>query len=182
MENKIHERYEVVFALDANSRKLLRDSIVNKFLEEEKGYWEENVQHVTAYKYYVETISDGRRVYLLRPTFLNKGIDFQVWVERMIDGKDKKPSHKDVFSDLQIKRNENPGEFHALLEAVNKVWNCEEPDAVLAGNTLNFNQGFPVDLLLKVLKWLFIEQDVTYWNYDGRAMLKAGIDEEFSSS
>ena len=33
-------------------------------------------------------------------------------------------------------------------------------------------------MLLKILKWLFIEQDVTYWNYDGGQMLRMAIDEE----
>ena len=36
--------------------------------------------------------------------------------------------------------------------------------------------GRPVEMLLKVIKWFFIEQDIRYWNYSGRNMLKNGID------
>jgi len=35
--------------------------------------------------------------------------------------------------------------------------------------------GYPIDLILGVVKWLFIEQDVRYWNYSGRAMLFSGF-------
>jgi hypothetical protein len=33
-------------------------------------------------------------------------------------------------------------------------------------------------MLLKIFKWLFSEQDITYWNNDGRQMLKMAIDKE----
>ncbi len=105
-----------------------------------------------------ENIQDGRRVYLLRPTFLNKGIDFQVWVEKM-DGKDdKRPSHQDVFKDLQLKQNENPKEIPELMKAIDRVWNCEEPDHVLRKFSPNFKKGFEVELLLKILKDLGIKK------------------------
>jgi hypothetical protein len=124
-------------------------------------------------------LKDGRRVFLLRPTFLNKGIDFQVWVERMRGVEDERPSHKDVFNDLKLKKTENPKDFKILMKLIENVWNCEEPDSCLKEIKLEFKQGFSVELLLKILKWLFIEQDITYWNYDGRTMLKMAIDKEF---
>ena len=36
-------------------------------------------------------------------------------------------------------------------------------------------KGLNVELLVKVLKWLFIEQDIRCWNYSGREMLWAGL-------
>lgn len=115
----------------------------------------------------------------MRPTFLNKGIDFQVWVERINGVEDKKPSHKDVFRDLGQKKEENPAQFALLKKVIDRIWNCEPPDDVLKETNLSFKQGFPVEMLLKILKWLFIEQDITYWNYDGRGMLKIEIDKYF---
>ena len=38
-----------------------------------------------------------------------------------------------------------------------------------------FKSGFPYDLIIKTLKWLFIEQDIRYWNYSGHDMLWKGI-------
>jgi hypothetical protein len=36
--------------------------------------------------------------------------------------------------------------------------------------------GLPPDQLLYIIKWLFIEQDVTYWLQTGRDMLMAAIE------
>lgn len=178
-DDKIYEEFEINFDLRLNSRDSLRKKAVEMFLSEKGGYWKNGLKHVTRYKYFVEKIKDGRRVFLLRPTYLNKGIDFQVWVEKM-DGKtDMRPSHQDVFKDLKIKMEENPNQIPILIKAIDRVWNCEEPDYVLKEIKVNFKKGFEVELLLKILKWLFIEQDITYWNYVGRGKLKKAIDEEF---
>ena len=81
-DDKIFEENEVNFDLKLNSREELRKKTVDKFLSEKGGYWKDGVKHVTRYKYFVEKLTDGRRIFLLRPTYLNKGIDFQVWVEK----------------------------------------------------------------------------------------------------
>jgi len=180
-DEKIYEEHTVDFSLRGNSRKKLRDAAVLKFLEEEGGFWKEGVKHVSRYRYFVEKLADGRRIFLLRPTYLNKGIDFQVWVEKMDGSNDLRPSHKDIFQDLRIKKEENPKEFPLLLKAIERVWNCDEPDDVLASVNLKYAKGFSPELLLKILKWLFIEQDITYWNYDGRGMLRQAINSGASS-
>ena len=175
--DKVYEEYKIDFDLRLNSREELRNETVNKFLSEKAGYWKEGVKHVTRYRYYVENIKDGRKIYLLRPTYLNKGIDFQVWVEKMDGENDKRPSHQDIFKDLEIKKKENSKDFLVLIKAIGDVWNCQEPDEVLKNRKMDFKKGFSAELLLKILKWLFIEQDITYWNYDGRGMLKLAIEE-----
>ena len=177
-EKREYEDFEINFKLKEGSRKELRGFIVNMFLAEKGGYWKDEVKHVTRYKYFVETIRDGRKIYLLRPTFLNKGIDFQVWVERLDGEKDKKPSHKSIFEDLKDKKQEDPIKFKELLVLIDRVWKCEDPENILEQNELEFRTGWPVELFLKVLKWLFVEQDITYWNYDGRSMLKRAIFEK----
>ena len=161
----------------------LREAVVTKFLSEKPGYWKNGTKYTTRYKYYVEMTRDNRRIFLLRPTYLNKGIDFQVWVERFSRGLDKRPSHGDILQDLKLKHSENPVATNSLLRAIDSVWLCEEPDvALLAIGVPSFQSGMPNDLLLKILKWLFIEQDITYWNYDGRAMLRSGINRELNKS
>jgi len=175
MVDKKCESFEINFKLTVSSREAIRHNVVNAFLKEKAGYWKSNVQYVTRYKYFVETLSDGRRVYLLRPTFLNKGIDFQVWVERLEDNEDKRPSHKDIFKDLKAKKRDNLHEYEKLIDPIKRVHMCEEPDNVLEDYSFNFTIGYSPELLLKIIKWLFIEQDITYWNYDGRDMLKKAI-------
>jgi len=175
-DDKIYEEIEVNLDLRFNSRGSLMKKAVEIFISEKPGYWENGRKHVTRFKYFVEKTKDGRRVYLKRPTHLNKGIDFQVWVEKFDGIEDKRPKHGDIFEDLKIKQEENPQDIPKLLKAIDSIWNCEEPDKVLVDLDVNFKKGFPLDLLLKILKWLFIEQDITYWNYDGRGMLRMAID------
>lgn len=176
-QKKVRDCFEVSVTVVSRSRAELRSAIVKAFLDEKKGYWKGETQVVTCYKYFVEMLKGGNRVYLLRPTFLNKGIDFQVWVERFDGAVDKRPSHKDLVADIQRKVKEKPKQMTGLLTAIERVWNCEEPDLVLSETNLKFNSGLSSELVLKSLKWLFIEQDVTYWNYDGRMMLWRGINE-----
>lgn len=181
-EDREYEDYEIEFSLRKGNRKELKDITVKKFLEEKGGYWKENTKYVTRYKYFVETLDDGRRIYLLRPAFLNKGIDFQVTVERYDGIKDKKPSHDDIFSDLKEKAKKEPKKIKELIRLIDRVWNCEDPEELLTGSSLKFKTGFSTEMLLKILKWLFIEQDITYWNYDGRQMLRRAIDKELNQS
>ncbi|MBI3051538.1 hypothetical protein HYY74_03705 [Candidatus Woesearchaeota archaeon] len=94
----------------------------------------------------------------------------------------KNQAIRGVIEDLKIKKEEKPNEFNNLLKAIDRVWNCEEPDKVLMGYKFSFTKGLSVEALLKILKWLFIEQDITYWNYDGREMLKKAIMGTMSSS
>ena len=178
-EERIYEDYEIVLTLKHKSKNEARIALIQKFLEEKGGYWKEGKKHVTRYKYVVE-YANGKKIYLLRPTRLNKGMDFQVHAEdfrKFKNGKDRPPSHKDIFEDLKLKKVENSKNFSKLMELINKVWNCEEPDDVIKNVVLNFKEGASVEMILKILKWLFIEQDMTYWNYDGRGMLKKAIDE-----
>lgn len=171
-DDKVYEEYEIEFKLTGNNRKDLRKKIVDAFLSEKPGYWKDGKKHVTRYKYFVERLQDGGRVYLYRPTFLNKGIDFQVWVEKYDGKNDKRPSHKDIFNDLKLKMDKEPSKVNELLETITEVYGCEEPSEVIKNHpNLKFEHGMSVELILKVLKWLFIEQDITYWNYDGRRML-----------
>jgi len=172
----IPESYEITWTLKGSTRKELKDKAVLKFLSEKGGYWKDGKKYATKYKYYVETLADGRRIYLLRPTWKNKGIDFQVCVEKMKDGKDAKPSHQDVFNDLNLKTKEDSEKEKRLLKLIDRVWNCEDPEDILKDNHLEFKSGYSVEMLLKIVKWLFIEQDITYWNYDGRGKLKRTID------
>ena len=179
-DDKIYEEHNVELNLTLSSRDELMKNAVKTFISEKPGYWKDGSKHVTRYNYFVEKLADGRRIYLKRPTFLNKGIDFQVWVEKFDGEKDGRPSHKDIFRDIELKKNENPENIKKLVNAIDKVWNCEEPDKVLKELDFEYKKGFSTEMLLKILKWLFIEQDITYWNYDGRIMLRMAIVEHLN--
>jgi hypothetical protein len=128
------------------------------------------------YRYDVETCSDGKLVYLLRPTWLNKGFDFQINLEGFRSKSKEAPKHEDIFADLRQKKVESAANFRELRGLIEGVYGCGEPDQLLQNySTLRFSAGLPIDTVLKILKWMFIEQDLTYWNNSGRRMLMGGI-------
>jgi len=161
---------------DYTSREELRKILVSQFLEEEPGLG--TGSNASRYRYNVETLSDGRRIYLSRPAYLKKGFDFRINVERTVfQTRQEYPKHDDIFDDLRLKRQENAAMCRRLHQAIERVYNCEDPEDILPEYTdIKFNEGHPVDLILKVIKWFLIEQDIRDWNYSGRRMFKNGID------
>lgn len=122
-------------------------------------------------------------MYLKRPTRL-KGFDFQVNVEGLIKtvkpgrGPTREmPSHADVLHDLPVKLAERPGDRGVLFDAVAAVYDCGDPVQFMkrSPRLAAFWSGWPVDPLLLTVKWLMIEQDVTYWLETGRDMLMSAI-------
>ena len=153
------------------TRKEIRNQVILKFLDEEPGTG--RGEKCSKYIYDVESLKNGNKVYLKRPASLNKGVDFTVHIED-IKFRDRgivdMPSHDNIIEDLKIKLKEDPNEYERVRNVINKLYNCK---AITEGeyNKINFKQGHPIDAILKAIKWLFIEQDVTYWNWSGRSML-----------
>ena len=170
--------YEIDFSIrNYITRQDLRRQVVSKFLEEEPGVGKGS--DTSHYRYNVETLSDGRKIYLIRPAYLKKGFDFRISVEGMIfQTKKDYPKHADIFDDLRAKRNENPVMSRRFCEAINEVYECKDPEDILPKYTdIKFDAGYSVELVLKVLKWFFIEQDIRDWNYSGRRMFMRGVEE-----
>lgn len=155
----------------------VRMRVVNKFSEEEKGSGKNDL--ASRYTYYVETLNNGDRIYLRRPAFLHNGCDFCVCVENVNFSTSKRkrnaPSHEDILTDIKIKKNAESTLYSTLYAYIEKIYQCQEvSNAELLA--LNFTSGlFTAELIVKTLKWLFIEQDIRYWNYSGRDMLFSGI-------
>ncbi|MCQ2345382.1 MAG: hypothetical protein MJZ82_01270 [Paludibacteraceae bacterium] len=130
-------------------------------------------------RYYVETLSNGKRIYVERPTFLNKGCDFVLFAEDVIvyhNGNDKAPSHNDIIEELAEKKRALTSEQYASLsQAIDRIYNVASYE-----DAAQFVKGLPevgwsYELVLKLLRWLFIEQDITYWAGTGREMLMIAI-------
>lgn len=152
-----------------------RKKLIKKFLKEQPG----TTTSATEYYYFVETLQDNNRIYLKRPTALNKGVDFEVRIENTqfrygihgnIISTGNRPSHNDIENDLAQKKLEYPHQFNLLKTLLDKTYNCQ----TIKNSEYKkypFKKGHSVEIIFKSLKWLFIEQDVTYWNRSGRAML-----------
>lgn len=131
------------------------------------------------YRYFVENLENGNRIYLERPGRLNKGCDFIIFIENHIlfnNGNDKPPRHDFIIDDLALKkRNLTPAEWALLLQSIECIYNCQNfQTAYRLCHNLPAS-GETYELILKTIRWLFIEQDITYWSGQGRNMLYTHI-------
>ena len=130
-------------------------------------------------RYFVEELKNGKKIYIERPTALNKGCDFVLYAEDVNifkNGNDKPPSHNDVLQDLTPKKRRlTPVEYKKLQNAIKCIYEVKSySEAEQHVNNLP-QVGWNYELLLKLLRWLFIEQDITYWAGDGRKKLYSAI-------
>lgn len=153
-----------------NDRTVLRTHILNQWILENSN---------AKYRYFVEVLTNGNRIYLERPGRLNKGCDFVIFIENHLtfkNGNDKPPKHDFIVDDLVIKKQQlNPTQWIQLLQAIGAIYNCETYNIAIAFCNNLPNIGESYELILKTLRWLFIEQDVTYWSRQGRNMLHSHI-------
>jgi len=164
---------ELIWKLSRNSRQALKRGFARVWLRERRYH---------KYKYVVETCFDGTRVYLTRPARFNQGIDFQVWAQSPVDreGKQKKlrPSYKWLVRDLRRKLRKRPRLRRELYRAIGEIFDCREPRDIVRRHprlqVLSGGASFEVTMCL--LKWLFIEQDLTYWLGTGRNRLMRYIE------
>lgn len=165
---------EVTISLsNASNRDEVRRRVIELFMKEPPGLGGGDL--ASKYTYYVEKLDDGKWVYLTRPANLKKGFDFLVRVQEVDFSKGEGryrdyPKHTDIIEDLESKRDENPHHYKNLYELVQKTYSCNDIQSDEYSH-LHFTTGYPVDLVLFSLKWLFIEQDIRDWSYSGREML-----------
>jgi len=143
--------------------------VVNTFI---KAEYQKKGRGVT-FRYPVEKLPGNRHLFIARPGH-KKNFDFKVEVTEEMGLKEGK--HEQVVLDLRVKKQCNPQEFEDFLRAVKEVYHCSENDidrllprySNLKGA---FDTGAEVELILKILKWLFIMEDIVYWDVEGRAFL-----------
>jgi len=143
--------------------------VVNTFIKTEYQKKGKGVK----FQYPVEKLPKGQTLYIARPGH-KKNFDFKVDVvshHGFGEG-----SHKEIAMDLRRKRKEKPRRFAELLAIITQIYNCSENDvdALLKkhrGLKNSFRTGGPVEALLKIIKWLFIMEDIVYWDNEGRAFL-----------
>ncbi len=172
-------KIKLILPPSLSTRKEIRNFLIKKFLEEEPGTGKG--EKCSKYIYYVEELQTGNRVFLKRPAPLNKGVDFEVHVEsvefRAKGPRRTMPSHDNIISDLTIKRQESPKAYEHVRKIINSTFACKHVDgAYYQRISTSFSHGHSIEAILKAIKWLFIEQDVTYWNWSGRNMLMNSLE------
>lgn len=162
---------------NSGTRQEVRKRIIHLFMKEQPG--EGKGKFTSRYNYYVEKLSDGKHIILTRPANLKNGFDFLIRVEDIdfseaTGRKRDYPKHEDIVRDLKQKKQMNIKTYKRLYELIKRVYKCEDINP-REFEKLNFKRGFPVDMILSVIKWFFIEQDIRYWNYSGRNMFMSAI-------
>lgn len=165
----------------SSSRADFRKEIITEFLNEKPGTGKGAL--TSRYDYNVKILQDGREVYLRRPASLNNGLDFTLNVsdvnfnKGLLNDKGKikrastRPTHDNILTDLKNKKTENNILYSSLVKQVDLIFKCQQPTQV----NFAFTTGHSTELILECIKWLFVEQDVTYWNYSGRSMFNNAI-------
>ncbi|MBQ5472358.1 MAG: hypothetical protein IIT58_10225 [Treponema sp.] len=170
-----------LFSLISNSREDARRQVTELFLDEHFGTGTKEL--CSKYEYTVETFKNYS-VILKRPTNLNKGFDFIVTIESIYFKQDggrrhKNPSHPDISSVLQqVKNNVSSNDYEKVKTIIWNIFKLEDFDlSTVSGITFTDYDGnsHPLEIVLLAIRWLFIEQDITYWNFSGRSMLMNGL-------
>jgi hypothetical protein len=158
------------------SRNETRKNLVLEFLKEKAGTG--TGDKATNYRYSVERLKGDRWLFITRPTW-KKGFDFQISLENWRQtGSSHKVLHSDITDDLKTKKIQSPESFKLLSNAINQVYLMNDPKDVLrTSKKMHFGKGLRIDLILCVLKWFFLLEEILYWNYNGRRMLKSGLNE-----
>ncbi len=159
-----------------NNRTDLRRFIIECFLNEPPGTG--NGENTQKYRYNIKKFANDRILYLDRPAYKNKGMDFLIRVENyQFRGKGRgikvdAPRQDEIVEDLCKKKRYNPKQYEILKAEVDKIFRCSPYCSTMLGFS---NIGIPIDILLESIRWLFVEQDVTYWHASGRNMLMDAI-------
>ena len=162
--------------ISASTRADVRREVFEWWLSEDPG----DLVHRRTYRYDVEELADGSKIYLTPPTRLNKGADFIVYSEnylRFKNGNDRPPKQAEVVEELKALAKFSGAHAIELLTSIRRIWDCEHSEEVLA-DLRRFKGNLNAQRSLLLVKWLFIEQDVTYWTDSGRWMLREGIERE----
>jgi len=143
--------------------------VVNAFIKTEYRKKGKGV----VFRYPVEHLSNDQLLYIVRPGH-KKNFDFKVDVATSYGL--GSGSHKEIALDLRKKNSKNPRKFKKLWQAIADIYHCKESDIDViskkrVGLKRPFKSGAKPELLLKVIKWLFIMEDIVYWDNEGRSFL-----------
>jgi hypothetical protein len=165
------------YTLISSTRNKIRDELINLFLLENPGTGKG--VNCSKYEYTVESFS-GYSIVLNRPARFNKGFDFTVSIPtaNYLFKKTNRyhtPSHDDIILALTYSQANYPTQYQSVKQHLHDAYNCINA-SFASGSPLGYfsdynNNLHPIEIIILASKWLFIEQDITYWNWSGRAML-----------
>ena len=148
------ERFEIV------------KKVITHFIEFEKNKKGKGIE----FRYPVEELSNGEKLYIHRPG-VKWNFDFKVEIPPNCGLEEGR--HDQIATLLRNIKDSNEAEFNHLWDIISNLYHCKnnDVDAMLNNTSISQIDNIPTDILLKVIKWLFIMEDIIYWHYEGRAFL-----------
>lgn len=139
--------------------------VVTAFIEFEKDKKGKGIE----FRYPVEDLPKGEKLYIHRPG-VKWNFDFKV--EIPVNCGLKEGSHAQIALILRKTKGQNVQEYYKLWVIISQLYHCSinNVDCLLQQNPISIVNPQP-EVLLKVIKWLFIMEDIIYWHYEGRAFL-----------
>jgi hypothetical protein len=140
--------------------------VVTTFIDFEKYEKGKGIE----FKYQVETLSNGEKLYIHRP---GRKWNFDFKVEIPVNCGLGEGKHNQIALLLRRLKEENEEEFNKLWGIITSLYTCSnnDVDCMLSQNPISYKDAFLIEILLKIIKWLFIMEDIVYWHYEGRAFL-----------
>lgn len=171
----IIDLYEIM----AQSRADIRKKVVIEFLKESAGSSEET----SRYEYNVEKY-DNYKIVLKRPGVFKKGFDFTVNIRGLYFKKNRRyenPSFDDIKNVLHYAKKHFPDDYPFVKDEINKIFNVDAHNFSKLKNVQfkDFEGNkHPIIIILLAIKWLFIAEDISYWNWSGRNMFMNDLKKE----
>ncbi len=140
--------------------------VVTHFIEFEKDKKGRGIE----FRYPVEELSIGKKLYIHRPG-VKWNFDFKVEIPSNCGLEEGR--HDQIAKLLRQIKESNETDFNHLWDIIFNLYHCKnnDVDAMLSKISISKINNIAPDVLLKVIKWLFIMEDIIYWHYEGRAFL-----------
>ena len=173
-----YNKKEIIFNIsNIGTRNSIRKSVINQFAKETPGTGTGDL--ATRYEYVVRLLANGKRIILTRPANRKNGFDFLIRVEGLdfsngTGNMRDYPKHEEIINDLLLKKRNQPKLYKDLFQYICDTYDCNLIDDKKL-TAMTFSRGFSAEMIVHVIKWFFIEQDIRYWNYSGRGMFMKGV-------
>ena len=141
-------------------------TVIDTFINFEKDKKGKGIE----FRYPVEKLSNGEILYIHRPG-VKWNFDFKVEIPP--DYGLEEGRHDQIALILREMKRTDQEEFDKLWKLIDNLYHClnNDIDAMLSETPISHKDKIPMDILLKIIKWLFIMEDIIYWHYEGRAFL-----------
>ena len=135
--------------------------------------------------YEVETLSTGEKIVINKPGGkrswgrLSRN-DFMVFIYSPDNEGLLLISHPEILEDLKLKYQADKEETENIIYGLFFVFNGLEPDNVIINRKLKNINGIETEKLLKVYKWIWVQEDCNYPTAEGRWLSMNAILAEFN--